>query len=430
MAKGLFLCRAFYLGGCHVVAADYDSRMNVSSGRFSKAVRKHYYISSPEKVGQDKFSADMIEIIRRERIDLLVTCSGVATAVEDARMVTSVEKAANCRAFQLRENVVRVLDDKLMFMKQTDDLGLASPKWHCLKSRGDVPFVLKNLTKEVERGSSIKYIIKSAGMDDVSRGAMPLLDPLRQKEAVSILSGLDYSNGKTWILQEYFSGTAEYCTHAVVVNGIVKAFTACPSASVLMHYELLDPDSWIYADMRAFTETYAAALQKMHGKVTGHLSFDFLLREQLTSGGLVLKPAPIECNPRCHTATIIFRGREAELTAAYLSSLDDGRLGLKRLEVRRDETSRFYWMAHDLIALLALPVLQIQSLRDINQVVIQQLNCIAHFMTWKDPTFEWWDPLPWFILNHIYWPLNLLRASFAGTKWKQLNVSTGKMFQC
>jgi len=56
------------------------------------------------------------------------------------------------------------------------------------------------------------------------------------------ISQLLISAKNPWLLQEFIPG-AEFCTHALVVWGRVRAFVACPSNELLMHYKALLPQS-------------------------------------------------------------------------------------------------------------------------------------------------------------------------------------------
>lgn len=457
MAKGLFLTRALHLGGCIVIAADFARPANnTPCGRFSTAVTKYYSLQNPARDGLQAYIDQVVGIVQREEVDLWISCSGVGTAVADGQVMGVVEGGGRCRAFQLNEDAVGRSDDKLRFMRETAAIGLPAPVWYALGSIGDALATLEAMRRRHEHPSSTKglrFIVKYVGVDDASRDTSPILDSTNLSAMKSTLLGLDYDRAHSWILQEYLDSGEEYCTHAVVVRGHITAFTACPSASVLMHYQPLDPRTWLYREMLSFTREYAAKLMRRTGQFTGHLSFDFLVRyvdedglddEGKKGGGRPprVELVPIECNPRCHTATILFRGREEELTRAYLAALadedDDVTEMTEMLEVDCYEgRGGYYWMAHDLVVLGIAPVIRWLMMADPSSsprpragTKQQLIECVGHFLRWKDPSFEWWDPWPWFVLNHVYWPLDLLVAGWMGVRWKQLNVSTTKMFVC
>jgi hypothetical protein len=427
MTKGLFIARTMYLGGCEVFGADFSEPGNLSCGRFSVALRKFFSLKNPNAEGIATYISQVLEIIISERIQLWVSCSGVATATADARLARAIEKSTTCKTFQFNEQVVSTLDDKLKFMQKTTELGLACLQWFPLRSSKDMGRAVKFIEDSQESGLGVSFVVKSANMDDATRGSLPLLNSRNLQEAKHVLTSLDYTEGRQWILQEFVDSGEEYCTHAVIVNGQVRAFTACPSASVLMHYCQLDSNSLLYGQMLKFTHDYATGL----GNITGHLSFDFLVRYHDAEGGILATLVPIECNPRCHTAIVLFEGCEVQLSDVYLEVMK-GVQSKGILEPACKPEMGFFWMSHDLVVLGLSALVNIIFTREQSNraIAIQQvLDCILHISVWRDPTFLWWDPLPSFVLNHLYWPCKLVLASWHGTKWKQLNVSTTKMFK-
>lgn len=151
-------------------------------------------------------------------------------------------------------------------------------------------------------------------MDDSARGNLTLL-PLLTPEATEVhlvtISG-EISQESPWILQQFIPGAEEFCTHALVMHGTVRAFVACRSSELLMHYEALSPGLSLWDEMLQFTQEVA----KAEGKdFTGHLSFHFM-QPKVENGGLYA----IECNPRAHTAVVLFRDTPG-LVDAYLDLL-------------------------------------------------------------------------------------------------------------
>ncbi|KAI4152507.1 MAG: hypothetical protein LQ340_002876 [Diploschistes diacapsis] len=436
MAKGLFLARSLHVGGCSIVAADFEKHGVPVCGRFSKTIDKFYSLRIPTgNHGIGIYIDQVLGIIKEEKIDLWVSCSGVATALEDARLMQRVESETSCKAYQFNEDATFKLDNKYEFMRTTASFGLPVPQWGSLTCPGDAENVVRGPAPQTVGAHPHEFILKNVAMDDRTRGALPLLSADRPKQMGDVLDSLDYHHA-SWIMQQYIPGSEEYCTQSLVVDGHVRAFLACPSASILMHYEVLDATSPLFQAMLRFTQTYATGMYAKYGHFSGHLSFDFLAFNEPTVAGMKKTLLPIECNPRCHTAVVHFRGHELALTTAYLSLLPPEKGSSPYPYVpdllvgnNTKESSGYYWIAHDLIVLGVLPLLQFLfgsgSLKDLTQ---SHFEFWKHITLWKDPTFEWWDPLPWFVLNHIYWPGQLVSASWSGTRWSQINVSTGKMF--
>jgi len=221
---------------------------------------------------------------------------------------------------------------------------------------------------------------------------------------------------------------------------------ACPSAELLMHYEALPSDSKLSQEMLNFTKTYAAAGGP---SFTGHLSFDFLIEhEQLDSlnnnPDAEITLYPIECNPRAHTAVALFNGTTA-MADAYLSILDEhpavpsyaeataNGTPREQIVMPKQPDDRYYWIGHDLVNLILLPLLSLITLRRDSSIVavVKGIDMFAdRLLFWRDGTYELWDPLPWWWLYHIYWPQQFFLSFLNGKKWSRVNVSTCKMFEC
>lgn len=434
MSKGLVLARSFYQAGHNVLGADFDRN---ACGRVSKAISKFYTLRKPTaESGSAAYIQGLLEVVLSEEVDLWVSCSGVASATEDGEAKEIIEARTSCRAIQFDVPTTQTLHEKHSFIARTQSLGLDVPETHTITD-------CRSAEKALGEGpSGRKYIMKPIGMDDVNRGDLTLLPKDTEPETAKHLSKLEVSEKAPWIMQQFIEGP-EYCTHSLVIKGHVKAFVACPSAELLMHYEALRPDSKLSQAMLKFTQRYATAEGK---DFTGHLSFDFMVdRSQVEALSIGKQNAelvlyPIECNPRAHTAVVLFRGIPG-LPKAYLSLLDNASSMQPNGKTRGTESSiltpqqgeRFFWIGHDLVELVVLPLLSIlffmpqASMLDCFQ---NMLKFVDHAVNWKDGTFERWDPAPWWWLYHIYWPMQFWLALTSGEQWSRINVSTTKVFKC
>ncbi|KAI9685641.1 MAG: hypothetical protein M1820_010761 [Bogoriella megaspora] len=493
MAKGLALARAFYVAGHDVIGADFESGLAIAPGRLSKALKKFYRLSSSSswhRAGDEKgdnernsqtnpYVQSLLDIITHEDINLWVSCSGVASALEDGEAKEATERLTNCQCIQFDVPTTKLLHEKHTFISYTKGLGLNVPETHTITSHDEALAILHRTTEDRDeeempmgKGAGKKrFIIKNIGVDDASRGDLTLLPLPNPLSTHRFLSKLEISESNPWILQQFITGR-EYCTHALIVAGEVKAFTACPSASMLMHYAPLPPKSELAQAMLDFTRSFAA---KQGLGFTGHLSFDFLIREGDVAtteqslaerNGLAaadVKLWPIECNPRAHTAVVMFRGGEGEaegMVRKYLEVLpepkdpwtkwkekeESGRNGWNQSKsvngqagggvVRAEHPKNYYWIGHDLVTLLVLPLLEFLlaiyrgEARSITVVSDAWRTFASHVLLWKDGTFEFWDPLPWWLLYHVYWPMRFAHSALLGKRWSKVNVSTGKMFEC
>ena len=448
MSKGLVLARDFYLAGHNVIGADFEPNYVPACGRFSRSLQRFYALTKPEAddvAGAVHYIEQLLKIVRKERVDLWVSCSGVASAVEDGQAKEIIERKTDCKAIQFDVQNTATLHEKASFIRRTQSLGLPVPETHNVQSRDAVHKVLSSGSPAKDATRRRKhYIMKSVGVDDAQRGNMTLLPRRTLSETYSHVSRIPISKDKPWVLQEFIKGP-EYCTHALVVRGHVKAFVACPSSELLMHYEALSPDDGLSKAMECFTQEFA---RRSGLGFTGHLSFDFMVEERVRTSGLEKVIMPIECNPRCHTAVVLFDGVGVELAKTYESVLDEyaalnGNGVLEGMDGYREEqqdekeilrprsSHRYYWIGHDVVVLGLLPVLDVLRFTgSIRSLLDAWRTLFEHLLFWKDGTMELWDPLPWFALYHLYWPGQFAASLWYRKRWSRINVSTTKMFAC
>lgn len=437
MTKGLMLARTFYLAGHNVIGADFQTYGLPVCGRFSRSLRKFCALPKPnESDGAAFYVNALLRIVQRENVDLWISCSGVASAVEDGQAAEVLERRSDCKSIQFDVATTQTLHEKHSFIERTKSLGLPVPETHSVTSRAAVHRVLHDSPRTKKR-----YIMKSVCMDDATRSNMTVLPRRTLSETYNHLSTIPISDSKPWVLQQYIPGR-EYCTHALIIDNTVRAFVACPSLELLMHYEALHPDLPLSKAMLRFTQEFAS---RYPGKLTGHMSFDFLIEERVSEKGAEMGLVPIECNPRAHTAVVLFQGREKQMAEAYLRACEHATNGHAEAANGNTEASRqepetvtpspqpakYYWIGHDLVILVLYPLLLVllrkMALQDFEKDCYKFLE---HFLLWKDGTYELWDPLPIWWLYHVYWPGQFLACILQRRKWSRINVSTGKMFGC
>jgi hypothetical protein len=242
---------------------------------------------------------------------------------------------------------------------------------------------------------------------------------------VKYVRGLNISKSNPFQLQQFIRGR-EYCTHALVIRGHIKAFTSCPSSELLMHYEPLPAYSSLSQEMLKFTEKVALDGGETF---TGHLSFDFLVEDHADGDDVVLYP--IECNPRAHTAVVLF-DQTPEMADAYLSVFDEAISDYNKSTpvYPRAPTPSYYWLGHDLVSFGILPVLDLAFGGGKWQDVMNAFTELGHHLLyWRDGTWTLADPVPFFVLYHAYWPARFVQSLRTGKAWSRINVSTTKMFE-
>lgn len=452
MNKGLALARAFYKAGHDVIGADFEHYDIPIPGRFSRSLRKFERL--PKPVQKDEGAAyfdTLVRIIQREQVDLWVNCAGLFTAMEEAQAKEVIERRTRCVAIQLDVATTSMLHQKHIFLQRTQELGLPVPETHHVTSKTDVlqflhgPSVSGSLASKSATGPRIKYILKAVGIEDAFRSDMTLLPLSTMGETDNQISPFPISSSNPWVLQEFIQGE-EYCTHALIINNVVKAFVACPSSNLVMRYRALPSHSSLSVAMRRFTEEFVA---RSEAGMTGHLSFDFMIKEAPSESGVHLGLRVIECNPRAHTAVVLLADRSQELTEAYLSALpvpidgdghEDPDLTQRHrlsngsstkpgtIVTPREDQPVVYWIGHEIVTLLFLPF--VQGHFSLWKYLINIVTLLQRVLFWTDGMFAIWDPLPQWWLYHVYWPGVLIACALSGRKYSRLNVSTGRILEC
>ncbi|KAF5012347.1 hypothetical protein FDECE_1574 [Fusarium decemcellulare] len=434
MAKGLSLARMFYRQGHRVIGADCHS---LSPGRVSRAIDKYYRLplpSDPAKASvNDAYLARLLEIVQQENANLWISVSDVTAAIEDAAVKEIIEARTNVKVIQLGVEDVRRLHEKDTFIEHTKSIGLTVPTTEIVNGREEIiDFLTKHGGLEHKTGAK-RYLVKPVGVDDIARFSMPLLPLGSEQDTLARIDSIPFKEAKcSLIVQEFISGP-EFCTHALVIRGRVCAFVACRSATVLMHYSALPADSPLSKAMLDFTLKQAEAGGE---EFTGHMSFDFLIEkedEDATEPGIEKHVTiyPIECNPRVHTATVLFNNTP-EIIDEYLSVLSESSpKPLSTLPLTPTNPQDYYWVSQDLVELVLHP-LYLGLFR--GTMARSDLDSsfkafVQHFLYWKDGTYESWDPWPWLWTIHVYWPAQFAWYMVTGSIWTKLNVSTGKAFQ-
>jgi catechol O-methyltransferase len=294
--------------------------------------------------------------------------------------------------------------------------------------------------------------LKPVGVDDANRADMTLLpfsgnnipkSSQPEEAARAHIERLPISKNSPWLLQEFVEGKEfwwmERSKHSLHAH----------LQELLMHYEALPPpsESKLTAAMLKFTERICQVMQQKSNKersggFTGHLSFDFLMKDEDLEGDNDPTLYPIECNPRAHTATVLFKDSPV-VAKAYLEVLKhdsepqilngNGHTSSHQGQSTNEPfypsaPAQYYWLPHDLVILLLLPVLTALGGLDASDLGTNVQALVRHLLFWRDGSFTVDDPLPALWQYHVYWPAQFVKSLWTGKRWSRINVSTTKMF--
>ncbi|KAK0119355.1 hypothetical protein ONS95_010807 [Cadophora gregata] len=425
MSKGLFIARAFYKAGYTVIGADFEPFYIPVCGRFSRALQKFFSLSKPSDIsGPRAYINRLVDVIRKEDVDLWISCSGVASALEDGEAAEAVQSTTSCRVVQFGMDMTALLHEKHSFIKNTERLQLNVPETHPITSVDQAIHLLHPAKGDLEKS----FIMKSVGLDDSIRADMTLLPFSQIEKTREHLATLRPSPSRPFVLQQWIDGP-EFCTHSIIIRGRVLAFTCCPSSELLMHYKALPTSSSIFRTLLKYTEIYA---ERIGSDMTGHFSIDFLIDQESPEKDLMKKVYPIECNPRAHTAVVLFAKQSVQMAQAYMEIFN------VESDLKRDSGIVFttsdigyYWIGHDLVTRILLPLAAFLTFEmQFSELKSNWIEFFRRILYWRDGIFEIWDPWPFWALYCIYWPCIFISRIFSGKKWSRCNVSTTKIFDC
>ncbi|KAK3075078.1 hypothetical protein LTS18_014108, partial [Coniosporium uncinatum] len=153
MTKGLTLARLLSRSGHRIIGADASA---MASGRYSTNVSKFYALKPPKTDNPGPYIESLLHIVQTEKVDLWVSCSGVASAIEDAMAKEVLEGRTNCKAVQFNVEDTRTLHEKDTFINAVKDAGLLVPETHTVKQRDEVLKILGAAHGEAKDAFDIK----------------------------------------------------------------------------------------------------------------------------------------------------------------------------------------------------------------------------------------------------------------------------------
>ena len=381
MTKALQLARLFRRSGCRVILCE-TAKYSLTGHRFSAAVDKFVTCADPTSA---HYAASLLKIVKQHSVDLYVpVCSPVASQ-HDSEAIKTLSPF--CKVIHPEPEKITTLDDKFLFARSAQALGLGAPK----------SFLITDPQQVLDFDFSVEdreYVLKSIAYDPIRRLDLTKLPRATDEQTASFVRSLPISESNPWVMQEFIPGK-EFCTHSTIVDGELRVHCCCESSAFQVNYEhIADPEteSWV--------RRYAAGIH-----LTGQVSFDFIRAHD--DGGLYA----IECNPRTHSAITTFYDTD-QVADAYSAEAASN-------TVTPNTGSRpTYWLYHELWRM------------------VTSLNNPARF--WqrfqiirkgKEAIFDWHDPLPFFLVHHFQIPILLLQDLKRQRGFVRIDFNIGKLVQ-
>ena len=422
--QGLRLARTFHRTGHLVIGADHEPQGLPSQARFSKALSRFYRLAY--EIGESHeatYIVNLVRIIQQEHADLWINCSSSMDFTIEAHARDAVEQNTSCRCFALRPNDSLNLANREGFMKYLASQGLPVPESHQVTSRAEIHNILSRA-----RGGR-KYLLQSLepnGVDaNTARTTLPSRTISQTYDAVARIS---IANITPWRLEQDINGLERYFTFAIAVRGSLQAFVAGHAVQSGC-YQALEPESALSHAMLRFVH---ALVRRQGSDFTSHFGIEFCGDVQAAESGVVQAILPVQVSVRAQAAILLFHGMSGsiQLTRAYLSvfALDQDVANKKgpkpALAIIQQQTQPedvavpgtkipgTYCFGQLLVNLLFEPLHALITRRSsLIQCGQQIILLLGHLMFWEDDTYDFQDPLPFWLLYQVYVPLRLIKSA-------------------
>lgn len=277
----LEIARHFHAAGHEVFVADSLTR-HIS--KYSNSVKKSFEIPSP-RFDPKGYIDGLIEIIHQEKIDLLIP------VYEE---ISYISKAAHrfpseCVIFAPKFDLYHALQNKALFQKKLDELGIETLKYRLIRNNFD----LEN------HGFTTSFALKPC----YSRASQKVqkIAP-ENKEAIEIQ--IDKHN--PWIAQEWADGK-KYCTYSICHEGEIYAHGVYPVDYAIDGNSCL---TFKAIEHKAIYEWISKFVKQVN--YNGQIAFDFVESEDK-------KLFAIECNPRATSGLLLFNDKDS-VSEAFLKT--------------------------------------------------------------------------------------------------------------
>jgi catechol O-methyltransferase len=411
--QGLRIARVFYETGHEVIGVDFEADGVYLHARFSKAVRKFYRLRNySTHYGNALYLRDLVNIAEKEHADLYINCSSHITPADYAEITDAMRGKTSCSTLSLDSKLLDNFSSRDKSLEYMKDLGLPVPELFYVRSRADIHKILHD-----SQGRK-KYTLNAAN-GSVTRTPRTMLPRRTLSQTYNDVSRIKITKDKPWTMEQCFVVGEQYTTFSVIIGGKVRAFAAAQLAPGNTSYSNIRADNGIGKAMLNYVQAFAT---KAGRNITTHLSMSFKIDEKSTASGLEWSVLPVDCKINISPPVLLFAGTAGSmaLTRAYMTALVPATNGLSTFTgmgalpdsmdhvIAPESALGTYYIGQDLLDLVLRPTVQALMLRvRILQLVRNLLTFVEHVLFWRDGIFEVWDPLPAFLLYHVYMPIRL-----------------------
>lgn len=390
--KGLHLAKTLGKAGHRVIVADTEDFW-CSAVQWSHFISKFYTVPNLNSCsGKEDYINGMINVAKAENIDWYIPVSHTKTAVADTiikQRLTEVNPEIKCLVFD-DPKLTAILDNKVLFLKECQELGLQVPYFKEVDSTSEVQEMAK-------KGLFSKghYFLKPLMPYSEDRLNFTCI-PSSAKEFDKYIACYErkVNSNNPYLIHQFIKGK-EFAANAIVVDGCLQVFQVCPCSPMQIDYDVVQ-----HPAIKQWVEEFCKAKQ-----LTGCVCFDFLEDEETR------EVYCIECNPRLHSAIVSY-DMQPDLERAIRGAMDT-QFQLEVPVQPSPSSTHVYWLYNE----IAKVGLFQQGFGEFMQVLHNG----------KDAVLDASDPMPFFMLNHFQMPVMLIQAIISGKKWSITNYCLGQL---
>jgi predicted ATP-grasp superfamily ATP-dependent carboligase len=374
----LELARLFSAAGYKVFVAD-SMKHHLCS--LSQTVFKNFLVPPP-KLQPGNYIAALVEIIKQEKISLLIpTCEDIFYVSHGLPQLTP-----HCQVFAEPLEKLNRLHNKWDFICRVENIGLTVPKTWLIKSQQDLIDILNLPTPN-------QLILKPV----YSRFASNIHIVTKP---VNKIPDIQINETKTWVAQQFIAGK-QYCSYSIAHRGKLTAHAVYPTAFTAGKGSCIYFESVNHPQILQWVQKFVEA-----ENFTGQIAFDFI--ESIDK-----MIYPLECNPRAISAIHLFQESD-KLEQAFLNSVNN---------IIQPQFNQRAMIA------MAMLIYGFPSSLKSNQII----KWIKIFLNTKDVIFRISDPMPFWSIWVILWQslqlslktgLSLQEVSTQDIEWNGENIYT------
>ncbi|RAL14406.1 uncharacterized protein BO97DRAFT_404321 [Aspergillus homomorphus CBS 101889] len=406
---GLAVARGWYYAGHRVVGANITEGAIAPGEGMSKTLAAFYHVP------KSKYSARLLDIIQKEKVEIWIPCANEASALDDAAAKQVIESRTHCKCITLDASLAEIFSNQDTFNQYLVEKRLPVVEKHQVLSRDAIHKILHRSPSKIYQ---MRRPTPTPGDDKVV-----VLPKRTLSLTYSEVSEIQISKERPWILQQQ-TRLGQFVAEVMVICGHVKAIKIYPGdrQSDWGHSRL---DKGLARAAHALTERFA-----LQGgpRLTGHLRLQLTVDEEFNDNFLRYAIHIEGCEQGAAAVKFLLENKPDSMVAEYLEVLTPHINGVNgeapaidiasidmEISTPPPETFSLCRMARNCDVRRVLPALY---------PAIEQIDRSIHegsrlLLFWKNWRFSAIDPLPWWWHTHIYQPLKEIEMIMNTNNGKQ-----------